>query len=160
MCPIVLPIRTDNISIHRKYRNRPVPFLHLSPKLLLILSFQIIHISYVSIDVKQYGGKKKTGTEHMIVALMDRVLTLLDSNNTKSAVLMAAADWAAAFDRGDPTKTTQKLITLKLRSSVVPLIISYMSGRTMSLKFNQDESGLYKLCGASHRAAKLARIAS
>ena len=63
-----------------------------------------------NIDVKQYGGKKKTGTEHMIVVLMDRVLALLDSNNTKSAVLMAAADWAAAFDRGDPTKTTQKFI--------------------------------------------------
>ena len=108
-----------------------------------------------NIDVKQYGGKKKTGTEHMIVALMDRVLTLLDSNNTKSAVLMAAADWAAAFDRGDPTKTTQKLISLKLRSSVVPLIISYMSGRTMSLKFNQDESGLYKLCGGFPQGSKI-----
>jgi hypothetical protein len=107
------------------------------------------------LDPKQYGGKKKTGTEHMIVALMDRVLSLLDCNNTKSAVLMAAADWAAAFDRGDPTKTTQKLISLKLRPSIVPLLISYMSGRTMSLKFNQEESSLYKLCGGFPQGSKI-----
>ena len=108
-----------------------------------------------NIDKKQYGGKKKTGTEHMIVALMDRVLSLLDSNNTKSAVIMAAADWAAAFDRGDPTKTTQKLISLKLRPSIVPLLISYMSGRTMSLKFNQVESSLYQLCGGFPQGSKI-----
>ena len=108
-----------------------------------------------NIDQKQYGGKKKTGTEHMIVALMDRVLSLLDSNNTKSAVIMAAADWAAAYDRGDPTKTTQKLIGLKLRPSVVPLIISYKSGRTMSLKFNREESSLYQLCGGFPQGSKI-----
>ena len=83
------------------------------------------------------------------------MLSLLDSNNTESAVIMAAADWAAAFDRGDPTKTTQKLISLKLRPSIVPLLISYMSGRTMSLKFNQVESSLYQLCGGFPQGSKI-----
>ena len=68
---------------------------------------------------------------------------------------MAAVDWAVAYDRGDPTKTTQKLIGLKLRSSVVPLLISYMSGRTMSLKFNQEESSLYKWCGGFPQGSKI-----
>ena len=99
-----------------------------------------------NIDPKQFGGRKKTGNKHMIVALMDRVLSLLDNNRTRSAVIMAAADWAAAFDRGDPTKTTTKLIKLKLRDSIVPLVISYISGRSMSVKFNQSESGIYQLC--------------
>ena len=108
-----------------------------------------------NIDPKQFGGRKKTGTEHMVVALMDRVLSLLDNNNTKSAVIMAAADWAAAFDRGDPTKTTSKLIRLKLRPSVVPLVISYMSGRSMSVKFNQSESGIYSLCGGFPQGSKI-----
>jgi hypothetical protein len=101
----------------------------------------------VNIDPKQYGGKKGIGTEHMVVALMDRVLSLLDDNNTKSAVIMAGADWAGAFDRGDPTKTTKKLIALGLRSSIVPLIISYMSGRVMTVKFNQGVSSIISLCG-------------
>ena len=68
---------------------------------------------------------------------------------------MAAADWAAAFDRGDPTKTTSKLIRLKLRPSVVPLVISYMSGRSMSVKFNQSESGIYSLCGGFPQGSKI-----
>ena len=59
---------------------------------------------------------------NMVVALMDRVQSLLDNNNTRSAVLMASADWRQAFDRGDPTKTTNKIIALGLRSSIVPLV--------------------------------------
>ena len=108
-----------------------------------------------NIDPKQFGGRKKTGTEHMIVALMDRVLSLLDNNRTRSAVIMAATDWAAAFDRGDPTKTTTKLIRLKLRASIVPLVISYMSGRSMSVKFNQSESGIYQLCGGFPQGSRI-----
>ena len=60
---------------------------------------------------------------------------------------MAAADWAYAYDRGDPTKTTAKLISLGLRPTIVPLIISYMTGRQMSVKFNQSESSIIELCG-------------
>ena len=108
-----------------------------------------------NLDPKQYGGRKKIGTEHMVVALMDRVLSLLDNHNTKSAVLMAAADWMSAFERGDPTKTTIKLIGLKLRPSIVPLIISYMSGRTMALKYNQEESSIYQLCGGYPQGSKI-----
>ena len=92
------------------------------------------------LDPKQYGGRKKIGTDHMLDALMDRVLSLLINHNTKSAVLMAAADWAAAFERGDPTKTTLKLIGLKLRPTIVPLINSYMSGRTMLLEYDKAQT--------------------
>ena len=101
----------------------------------------------VNIDPKQYGSRKGIGTEHMMVSLMDRVLSLLDNNNSRSAVIMTGADWASAFERGDPTMTTKKIICLGLRPSIVPLIISYKSGRVMSDLFNQAESGIIKLCG-------------
>ena len=39
------------------------------------------------IDLSQYGGKKGVGPEQMIVALMDRILSLLDQNTTRSAVM-------------------------------------------------------------------------
>ena len=58
-------------------------------------------------------------------------------------VIMAAADWAAAFDRGVPTKTTT--IGLKLRSTITPVTTSYMSGRSISVKYNQEESGVVYL---------------
>ena len=100
-----------------------------------------------NIDPKQYGGKKGMGTEHMVVALMDRIQSLLDNNNTRSAVLMASADWAQAFARGDPTMTTKKIISLNLRPSIVPLIISYISGRKMTVRYNQAESKITELIG-------------
>ena len=43
-------------------------------------------IAAKNIDPKQFGGKKGHGTEHMIVALMDRVLMLLDNNNTLNPI--------------------------------------------------------------------------
>ena len=36
------------------------------------------------IDNKQHGGRKGIGTDNMVVTLMDRVLVLIDDNNTVS----------------------------------------------------------------------------
>ena len=55
----------------------------------------------------------------------------------------------------DLTKTTTKLIGLNLRPSVTPVIISYMTGRSMSVKFNQEESGVYQLCGGFPQGSKI-----
>ena len=79
------------------------------------------------IDPKQYGGQKGTGTEHLLVCLVDRVLQLLDRNTHKSMVIMNGVDWEKAFDRNDPTITAQKFCKLGLRSSLVPIIIDFMS---------------------------------
>ena len=69
------------------------------------------------LDVSQYGGKKGLGPEHMVVALMDRILSLLDKNTASSAVLKTGADWDSAFDRGDPTTTIQKILSIDLKQS-------------------------------------------
>ena len=53
-------------------------------------------------DKSQFGGRKGSGTEHLIVCFVDRVLKLLDSPVSKTAVIAAAADWSSAFDRVDP----------------------------------------------------------
>ena len=79
------------------------------------------------IDLSQYGGKKGVGTEHMMVALVDRILNLLDSHPDKSAVILAGIDWANAFARGEPTTTLIKFITMGLRPSLVPLLADYFS---------------------------------
>jgi hypothetical protein len=78
---------------------------------------------------------------------MDRVLKLLDNNNTKSAVLKAGVDWSSAFERGDPTTTTAGFLEMGLRPSIVKLLSSYMTSRQMSIKFNGEESTLITLCG-------------
>ena len=87
------------------------------------------------------------GTEHMIVALVDRVLALLDAHPDKSAVILSGVDWASAFARGDPTKTVAKFLSLGLRPSLGALLISYFTERKMKVKFNSAESTILKLVG-------------
>ena len=67
---------------------------------------------------------------------MNRVLYLLDNNNTRAAVIKAGVDWSSAFERGDPTETATKFIQLGLRPAIVKLLTSYMTSRKMSVKFN------------------------
>ena len=65
-----------------------------------------------NIDTAQYGNQKGTGTEHLVVNMMDKILKLLDNNNTRSAVIASLVDWASAFDRQDPTLAIQKFIKM------------------------------------------------
>ena len=101
------------------------------------------------IDPKQFGGKKGSGTEQLLVCLVDRVLQLLDQNTCRSMVIMNGVDWKQAFDRNDPTKTAQKFCKLGLRPSLVPVIIDFMSSRKMKVKFNGKLSKMWNLIGGS-----------
>ena len=83
----------------------------------------------------------------MVVALVDRVLALLDQNPDKSAVILSGVDWANAFARGDPTTTIAKFVKLGLRPSLVPLLIDFFSERKMTVFFNSEKSSVIKLIG-------------
>ena len=52
--------------------------------------------------------------------MVDRILSLLDKPGM-TAVIRSAADWAAAFDRTDPTKSIQKFIKMGVRPSLIPI---------------------------------------
>ena len=65
-----------------------------------------------NLDIGQFGGQKGTGTEHMIICLLDRILKLLDQNPDRSAVIATYLDWASAFDRQDPTIAIRKFIQI------------------------------------------------
>ena len=98
------------------------------------------------IDKKQFAGKKGIGTEHLIIKLMDRVLSLLDKPGMR-AVVQASVDWASAFSRTDPTKTVTKMINMGVRPSIVSVLIEFLQDRQMSVKFNDQESSLFPLVG-------------
>ena len=65
----------------------------------------------------------------MVVAMVDRVLKLLDKNTTRSAVFKVGVDWDSAFERGDPTITVQKFQAIGLRPSLAPLVADYLTQR-------------------------------
>ena len=99
------------------------------------------------IDKGQFGNQKGTGTEHLMVKLMDKLLDLLDKNNNRSAVIASLIDWASAFDRQDATLAIQKFIQMGVRPAVVPVLASYLTERQMQVKFNDTYSGTHKLPG-------------
>ena len=72
------------------------------------------------IDKSQYGNQKGTSTEHLIVKLMDRILRLLDNNNTQSAVIASMLDWSSAFD---PSLAIEKFLKMGVRPSLVPVLV-------------------------------------
>ena len=110
-----------------------------------------------SLDPSQYGGLKGTGTDHMLVVLVDRVLKLLDSN-AKQAILLTMVDWKSAFDLQDPTLAIKKFCKMGVRSSLVPLLISYLSDRSMRVKFNGQLSDVLTLIGGGPQGTLLGLI--
>ena len=94
----------------------------------------------------------------MIVSLIDRILKLLDENPDKSAVIATSLDWASAFDRQDPTLGVLKFIQLGVRPALIPILISYLSDRTMKVKFNGEISELMRLIGGGPQGALIGGI--
>ena len=99
-----------------------------------------------NLNLSQYGGKKGVGTEHMIVNLVDRILKLLDGPES-TAVIKTCADWSDAFSRVDPTKAISKFIMLGVRSSLIPVLIDFLTGRKMKCKMNGKWSKIKNLIG-------------
>ena len=99
--------------------------------------FEKIIMDWVIVDMgenlglQQFAGKKGTGTEHMIVAMMDRVKYLLDKH-PNGAIIASGIDWSSAFDRVDPTFASINLIKFRIRASLIPILIDFITNRKMS----------------------------
>ena len=108
-----------------------------------------------NIDLGQFGGQKGMGTEHMLVCLVNRILSLLDNNTEPTAVIAAMVDWTAAFDMQDPTKAIQKFLKMGVRSSLIPVLISYLTERKMRVRYNGELSEVHHLIGGGPQGTLL-----
>ena len=106
----------------------------------------------------QFGGKSGVGAEHMLVCMVDRILKLLDTPEGRVAVISSQYDWSNAFDRQDPTKTIQKFIKMNIRPSLIPVLIDFLSNRSMKIKFNQEQVGPFKLVGGSPQGSLIGQL--
>ena len=112
----------------------------------------------MNIDIGQFGGQPGTGTEHMMVCMVDRILKLLDSKTKSAAVIATMIDWSNAFDRQDPTLAIKKFIKLGVRASLIPVLISYLQDRKMRVKFNGKLSTEHDLIGGGPQGTLLGLI--
>ena len=121
-----------------------------------LLEFILEDISH-KLNKRQFGGKKGTGTEHLIISLIDRIRQAID-NPDKIAVIMKSYDWKGAFDRLDPTKVARKLIKIGIRSSIVKILIDYMTDRKMQVKMNDKSSSILDLVGGGPQGSILGQL--
>ena len=89
--------------------------------------FELILRNWISEDIghkiyiNQFASRKGAGPEHMLVLMMDRVLSQLDRPGMR-AIIKASVDWASAFSRTDPTKTITKFINMSVRASLINIL--------------------------------------
>ena len=100
-------------------------------------------------DKSQFGCKKKVSIQHLLVKLVDRILTGLDKNNRNEAyaAILQLVDWRQAFDRQCPQLTIESFIENGVRKDLIPVLINYFQGRTMQVKWKNILSSLRSLPG-------------
>ena len=110
-----------------------------------------------SADKSQFGCKKKISIQHLLVKLIDRILTALDKNkpNEAYAVIVNLVDWSKAFDRQCPKLAIQSFIDNGVRKGLIPVLMSYFQDRKMFVKWKGKISSERSLPGGGPQGCPL-----
>ena len=108
-------------------------------------------------DPSQYGNSKGVSTQHYLIKMIDRILTVLDNNNQQeaNAVLVQLVDWSQAFDRQCPKLGIKSFIKNGVRKSVIPVLISYFQNRKIRVKSQKKLSSVRDLPGGGPQGCNL-----
>ena len=85
------------------------------------------------IDIKQYGNIPDSSTMHYLVDLVNEVLRGVDRPGHYAS--LCAIDFAKAFDLINHNVAVKKLIDIGVRSEIVPVICSFVTNRTQTVKY-------------------------
>ena len=90
------------------------------------------------LDISQYANQKGVSLQHYLIKMINRILTDTDksSKGEVNAVLATLVDWKEAFPRQCPKLGVEAFIKCGVRGSLIPLLINYLQGRTMKVKWN------------------------
>ena len=112
-----------------------------------------------SADKSQFGGRKKMSIQHLLVKLVDRVLTALDENNQNEAygAILQLVDWSQAFDRQCPKLAVKSFIDNGVRKPLIPILINYFQDRSMHVKWKDHFSSKKLIPGGGPQGCPLAQ---
>ena len=110
-----------------------------------------------SADKAQFGCRKKIGIQHLLIRLVDRILTAVDENkqNEAYAVILNLVDWAQAFDRQCPQLAIKSFIQNGVRKKLIPVLINYFQDRKMKVKWKDVLSTERKLPGGGPQGCNI-----
>ena len=120
----------------------------------LIAELMISDISG-QLDPSQYANQKGISLQHYMINMINRILSDTDKNSKGeiNAVIATLYDWKEAFPRQCPKLGIEAFIKCGVRSSLIPLLISYLQDRTMTVKWNGLTSTERKLNGGGPQGA-------
>ena len=107
------------------------------------------------LDPAQYANQKGLSLQHYLVKMIHRILSDTDNNSKGeiNAVLAVLYDWKEAFPRQCPKLGVEAFMKCGVRSSLIPLLVSYLQDRTMKVKWHGQTSSTRKLNGGGPQGA-------
>ena len=89
-------------------------------------------------DRHQYGNEKGMSLNHLLINMIHKILTAVDKNSAKEkfAVVLTMVDWSQAFERQNHKLGIQSFIDNGVRSSLIPILISFFKNREIVVKWN------------------------
>ena len=107
------------------------------------------------IDPGQFGGLQGHSTVHYLITLYNFILTATSISSIPHAVIVALIDFSKAFNRICHSKVIVRLSDWGVPGWLLRILISYLSGRSMILRYNGAESSRHLMPGGSPQGALL-----
>ena len=103
-----------------------------------------------SLDKSQFANQPGLSTQHYLIKLIDRILSVTDksSKGESVAVLATMIDWAKAFPKLDHTLGVKSFIRNGVRPSLIPILASFFERRSMRVAWRGKLSSERPLPGS------------
>ena len=102
------------------------------------------------LDPGQCGGIKGSSISHYLVKLLDFIHFHLDQREPY-AVLLALIDLEKAFNKVSHCLVIEDLASMNVPGWLLKILVSYLTDRSMFLKYNGSSSSRKQLPGSRHR---------
>ena len=107
------------------------------------------------IDPGQFGGLKGHSTTHYLIKLLDFILSCTDTSNVPKAVMVALIDFSKAFNRINHAKVIVRLSDWGVPGWLLRILISYLTDRSMILRYKGVQSSRHWMPGGSPQGTLL-----
>ena len=109
------------------------------------------------LDPSQFGNQRNTSIQHYLVAMLHRVLGVLDKSTKKEnrAILVSLIDWDNAFPRQCPKLGVESFIKNGVRASLIQVLKNFFQNRKMSVKWHNHKSVPRQVNGGGPQGATL-----
>ena len=113
-------------------------------------------LSEIDLPETQYGGKKGSGTEHLLAELSTDILRGLDDNRT--CVTLMSLDFAKAFNRMSHQFCLRALALAGASSQIISMVYGFLEGRSMRIKMDGALSSRRSTPGGAPQGTKCGNL--